>query len=79
MFSNITMFGFISSIYFPYVMVHIHMYIGNGDLCPGVLYIASGPSSCRNRSQRIAALPVLIFDSVYNAYFVTALINSRQE
>ena len=38
-----------------------HMYIGNGDLCPGVLYIASGPSSCRNRSQRIAALPVLIF------------------
>ena len=56
-----------------------HMYIGNGDLCPGVLYIASGPSSCRNRSQRIAALPVLIFDSVYNDYFVTALINSRQE
>ena len=57
---------FISSIYIPYVMVHIHMYIGNGDLCPGVLYIASGPSSCRNRSQRIAALPVLIFYFEYS-------------
>ena len=65
---------FISSIYFPYVMVHIYMYIGNGDLCPGVLYIASGPSSCRNRSQRIAALPVLIFYFEYSCSTLFTMI-----